>query len=61
MYNIKLLRALYRLQQFRRMWYNWLSEVLLKNMHTNNSDSPCVFIRKPQKGVLYHFQSMLIT
>lgn len=23
---------------------------LLKNMHTNNSDSPCVFIRKPQKG-----------
>jgi hypothetical protein len=28
------------------MWYNRLSEFLLKKGHINNPDSPCVFIRK---------------
>jgi hypothetical protein len=50
MYNIKLQRALYGLKQSGRMWYNRLSEFLLKKGYTNNPDSPCVFIRKSQKG-----------
>jgi hypothetical protein len=50
MYNVKLQRALYGLKQSGRMWYNRLSEFLLKKGHVNNPDSPCVFIRKSQKG-----------
>jgi hypothetical protein len=39
-------RALYGLKQSGRMWYNRLSEFLLKKGYVNNPDSPCVFIRK---------------
>jgi hypothetical protein len=50
MYNVKLQRALYGFKQSRRMWYNWLGEFLLEKGYVNNPDSPCVFIRKSQKG-----------
>jgi hypothetical protein len=50
MYNVKLQRALYGLKQSGQMWYNRLSEFLLKKGYVNNPDSPCVFIRKSQKG-----------
>ena len=35
-YSIKLQRSLYGLKQFRRMWYNRLSEYLLKEGFENN-------------------------
>ncbi|KAJ1280007.1 hypothetical protein BS78_04G199300 [Paspalum vaginatum] len=50
MYIVKLQRALYGLKQSGRMWYNRLSEFLLKKGYVNDPDSPCVFIRKSQKG-----------
>jgi hypothetical protein len=50
MYSVKLQRALYGLKQSGRMWYNRLSQFLLKKGYINNPDSPCVFIRKSQKG-----------
>jgi hypothetical protein len=46
MYSVRLQRALYGLKQSGRMWYNRLSEFLLKKGYVNNPDSPCVFIRK---------------
>jgi hypothetical protein len=50
MYSVKLQRVLYGLKQSGRMWYNRLSDFLLKMGYINNPDSPCVFIRKSQKG-----------
>ena len=32
------------------MWYNRLSEFLLKKGYTNNDDCPCVFIKKSRTG-----------
>jgi hypothetical protein len=32
------------------MWYNRLSDLLLKKGYTENVDSPCIFIRKSRKG-----------
>ena len=32
------------------MWYNRLSEFLLKKGYTNNDDCPCVFTKKSQTG-----------
>jgi len=46
MYAIKLQRSLYGLKQPGRMWYNRLSEYLLKEGYENNPIFPCVFIRK---------------
>ena len=46
MYSIKLQRSLYGLKQSGRMWYNRLSEYLLKERYVNNSICPCVFIKK---------------
>ena len=40
MYLIKLQRSLYGLKQSRRMWYNRLSEYLLKEGYMNNSICP---------------------
>ena len=42
MYSIKLRRSLYGLKQSRRMWYNRLSEYLIKNGYINNLICPCV-------------------
>jgi len=46
MYAIKLQRSLYGLKLSGRMWYNRLSEYLLKEGYENNPICLCVFIRK---------------
>ena len=46
MYSIKLQRSLYGLKQSGRMWYNRLSEYLLKEGYVNNPICPCIFIKK---------------
>ena len=46
MYSVKLQRALYVLKQSGRIWYNRLSDLLLKQGYVNDTDSPYVFIRK---------------
>ena len=48
MYSIKLQRSLYELKQSRRMWYNRLSEYLLKEGYVNNPICPCIFIKKSE-------------
>jgi hypothetical protein len=47
-YSIKLQRSLYGLKQSGRMWYNRLSEYLLKEGFENNPICPCVFIKKSE-------------
>ena len=51
MYSIKLQRYLYGLKQSGRMWYNRLSEYLLKEGYVNNSICPCIFIKKSKFGL----------
>ena len=46
MYSIKLRRSLYGLKQSGRMWYNRLSEYLIKDGYIINPICPCVFIKK---------------
>ena len=50
MYSIKLRRSLYGLKQYGRMWYNHLSEHLIKDGYINNPTCPCVFIKKSELG-----------
>ena len=50
MYSIKLQWSLYGLKQFGRMWYNRLSEYLLKEGYVNNPTCPCIFIKKSEIG-----------
>lgn len=45
-YSIKLNRSLYGLKQSGRMWYNRLSEYLLREGYKNDPISPCIFIKK---------------
>ena len=45
MYSIKLRRSLYGLKQSGRMWYNRLSEYLLKESYVNDPICPCVLLR----------------
>ena len=47
---IKLQRSLYGLKQSGRMWYNRLSEYLLKEGYANNPICPCIFIKKSKTG-----------
>ena len=46
MCSIKLQRSLYGLKQSGHMWYNCLSEYLLKEGYANNHICPCIFIKK---------------
>ena len=48
MCSIKSQRSLYGLKQSRRMWYNRLSEYLLKKGYPNNPICPCIFIKKSE-------------
>ena len=48
MLSIKLQRSLYGLKQSGRMWYNRLSEYLLKEGYVNNPICSCVFIKKSE-------------
>ena len=50
MLSIKLQRSLYGLKQSGCMWYNRLSEYLLKEGYVNNPICPCVFIKKSETG-----------
>ncbi|KAL6532370.1 hypothetical protein OROGR_014340 [Orobanche gracilis] len=50
MFSIKLQRSLYGLKQSGRMWYNRLSEYLLKEGYKNDIVCPCVFIKKTDRG-----------
>jgi Reverse transcriptase (RNA-dependent DNA polymerase) len=45
-YYIKLKRSLYLLKQSGRMWYNQLSEYLIKERYKSNIISQCVFIKR---------------
>lgn len=45
-YEIKLNKSLYGLKQSGRMWYNRLSEYLLKEGYKNDSICPCIFIKR---------------
>ena len=48
LYSIKLQRSLYGLKQAGRMWYNRLTEYLLKQSYNNDPICPCVFIKRYQ-------------
>ena len=48
MCSIKLQRSLYGLKQSGHMWYNRLSEYLLKEGYANNLLCPCIFIKKSE-------------
>jgi hypothetical protein len=50
MYCVKLQKSLYGLKQSGRMWYNRLSEFLLRKGYTKNDDCPCVFIKRSKVG-----------
>ena len=50
MYSSKLRQSLYGLKQSERMWYNRLSEYLIKDGYINNPIFPCVFIKKSELG-----------
>ena len=50
MLSIKLQRSLYELKQSGRMWYNRLSEYLLKEGYVNNLICQCVLIKKSETG-----------
>ena len=50
MHLIKLQRSLYGYKQSGRIWYNRLSEYLLKEGYMNNPICPCIFIKKSEIG-----------
>jgi len=49
-YSINLQRSLYVLKQLGRMWYNYLSEYLLREGYNNDPLCPCVFIKKSESN-----------
>jgi hypothetical protein len=51
MYCVKLQKSLYDLKQSGRMWYNRLSEFLLRKGYTKNDDCPRVFIKRSKVGL----------
>ena len=50
MYSIRLQKSLYGLKQSGRMWYNRLSEYLIKQGYINDAICPCTFIKKISMG-----------
>lgn len=45
-YSIKLNKSLYGLKQSGRIWYNRLSEFLIKEGYKNDLICPCIFIKR---------------
>ena len=45
-YSIKLNKSLYGLKQSGRMWYNRLSDYLLKEGYKNDPICPCIFMKR---------------
>ena len=45
-YSIRLNKSLYGLKQSGRMWYNRLSEYLLKEGYKNDPICPCIFMKR---------------
>ena len=50
MFSVRLQQSLYGLKQPGMMWFNNLSNFLLKRGYTNNIDCPCLFIKKSTDG-----------
>ena len=50
MCSIRLQKSLYGLKQSRRMWYNRLSEYLIKQDYIYDAICPCIFIKKTISG-----------
>ena len=50
LFSIKLQRSLYRLKQSGRIWYQRLSEYLIKERYNNDPICSCVFIKKLETG-----------
>lgn len=50
LYSIRLQRSLYGLKQSGRMWYNRLSEYLIKEGFSNNPICPWIFIKRAKSG-----------
>ena len=60
MYLIKLQLSLYGLKQSGHMWYNRLSEYLLKEGYVKNPICLCIFIKKSEIGFMQLLQCMLM-
>ena len=50
MYSIKLQQSLYGLKQSGCMWYNRVSEYLMREGYENNPICPCIFIKNLETG-----------
>ena len=50
MYSIRLQKSLYGLKQSGHMWYNRLSDYLIKQGYINDVICPCIFIKKTTLG-----------
>jgi len=47
-YSVKWNKSLYGLKQSRCMWYNLLSEYLLKKRYKNDPICPCIFMKRSE-------------
>ena len=48
-FSIRLNKSLYGLKQSGRMWYNRLSDYLIKEGYKNDLTCPCIFMKKSAK------------
>jgi hypothetical protein len=60
MYCVKLQKSPYGLKQSGRMWYNRLSEYLMRKGYTNNDDCPCSSSKDPKQGSASYWCMLMI-